>query len=68
MTVSETPAVPPEPSFRETACGSRVSITPDTPFIRYRDEIVYFCGQDCKQRYDEDPLSSCLAARLLTGR
>jgi len=52
----------------ETACGARVLITPHTPFIYYRDEIVYFCGEDCRQMYDEDPLSSCLAARLLSGK
>lgn len=59
---------PDIPELGETACGGRIRITPDTPFIHYRDEVVYFCGWDCKQLYDEDPLSSCMAARLLSGR
>jgi YHS domain-containing protein len=52
----------------ETACGARIVITPDTPYIHYRDEILYFCGQDCKQMYDENPLNSCMAARLLASK
>jgi YHS domain-containing protein len=52
----------------ETACGARIILSSDTPFIHYRDEIVYFCGQDCKQLYDSDPFSSCMAAQLLAGR
>ncbi len=62
------PSMEPElPSQAETACGARVKLTPNTPFIQYKGEIVYFCGSDCKQLYDEDPLSSCMAARLLSG-
>jgi hypothetical protein len=52
----------------ETACGARIMITTDTPFIHYRDEIIYFCGEDCKFLYDQEPLSSCMAARLLSGK
>ena len=52
----------------ETACGARIKISPATPFVRYRDEIVYFCGQDCKQLFDSDPIISCLASRLLSCR
>jgi hypothetical protein len=55
------------PEQAETACGARIRVTPNTPYIRYRDEIVYFCGMDCKELYDEDPSSSCMAARLLSG-
>jgi YHS domain-containing protein len=51
----------------ETACGARIIISSKTPYIHYRDEIVYFCGQDCKELYDDDPINSCMAARLLSG-
>jgi YHS domain-containing protein len=65
-------ALPPPPDSNipvqaETACGARIRVTPNTPSIHYSDEIVYFCGWDCKQLFDEDPLSSCIAARLLSG-
>ena len=52
----------------ETACGAMVHITPDTPYVLYRDQVVYFCGCDCKEQYEQDPLTSCMAARLLSGR
>ena len=52
----------------ETACGARIMITTDTPFIHYRDEIIYFCGEDCKFLYDQEPMNSCMAARLLSGK
>jgi YHS domain-containing protein len=65
-------AFPPTPNSNvpvkaETACGASINVTPNTPYIHYRGEIVYFCGGDCKQLYDEDPSSSCMAARLLSG-
>jgi hypothetical protein len=56
------------PSQAETAFGARVKISSDTPYVHYRDEIVYFCGWDCKQLYDDDPLRSCMAARLLSDK
>jgi hypothetical protein len=56
-----------ENELGQTACGARIMIAKDTPFIHYRDEVVYFCGQDCAQLYDDDPLNSCMAARLLSG-
>jgi hypothetical protein len=52
----------------ETACGARIMISQDTPFIYYRDEIIYFCGEDCKFLYIEEPMNSCMAARLLSGK
>jgi YHS domain-containing protein len=61
-------ASPGEEQLGETACGARIMVNPNTPYIHYREEIVYFCGQDCKQLYDEDPLSSCMAARILSGK
>lgn len=52
----------------DTACGARVMLTPHTPFIHFRDEVVYFCSEGCKQLYDNDPLASCMADRLLSGK
>jgi len=52
----------------ETACGARIMLTPDLPYIHHQDETVYFCGQGCKQLYDIDPLNSCMADRLLSGK
>ncbi len=57
-----------KPVIGESACGARICITASTPYIHYRDETIYFCSLDCKELYDEDPLSSCMAARLLSGR
>lgn len=68
MNPSQGSTIPAEEKFCETACGATIRITPDTPFIHYRDEVVYFCGQGCKHIFDHDPLSSCLAARLLSGK
>ncbi len=66
MNLTPTSMEPELPSQAETACGARIKLTPDTPSIQLKDETVYFCGWDCKQLYDEDPLSSCIAARLLS--
>jgi YHS domain-containing protein len=68
MSPNNTNTDPQLPSIGESACGARIRITPNTPYIHYHGEIVYFCGWDCKQLYDEDPLNSCMAARLLSGR
>ncbi len=67
MSPTETSITPSEGKHGRTACGSSILVTSDTPYIYYRDERVFFCGQDCKQIYDEDPLSSCMAARLFSG-
>ena len=68
MSPTESPITPGEGMLGKTACGSSILVSSDTPNIYYRDEVVYFCGEDCKLIYDEDPLSSCMAARLFSGK
>jgi hypothetical protein len=67
MSSIETLMTPSEGKHAKTACGSSILVTSDTPYIVYRDEVVYFCGEDCKLIYDDDPLNSCMAARLFFG-
>ena len=52
----------------ETACGSRVLLTPNTPWTIYREEQIYFCMPDCLENYVKDPLNSCLAGRIFMDR
>jgi hypothetical protein len=59
---------PSEEKLGETACGVRIRVNADTPYTIYKNEIMYFCGHGCKQLYDEEPLNSCMAARLLSNR
>jgi len=68
MTTSQNDPHWGEESNGETACGARINLTPTTPFIHYRNQVIYFCGQDCLQLYEEDPMNSCMAARLLSGK
>ncbi|HSO27191.1 MAG TPA: hypothetical protein VLS48_03925, partial [Anaerolineales bacterium] len=50
-----------------TACGGLTIYNKDTPCSQFRGEAVYFCLSVCKRDYENDPHSSCLAGRLLTG-
>ena len=51
-----------------TACGGVVQYALDTPCVLYNGQVVYFCLPICKDDYEADPLSSCLAARILAGK
>lgn len=57
-----------QPVEVETACGSRMLLTPRTPRATYRDETIYFCMPDCKETFEKEPLNSCLAGRILMDR
>lgn len=68
MNLPPPPTDPDTPPRGETACGARVLISLQSPSVYYQGELVYFCGDDCQQLYTEDPLNSCLASRLLSGK
>jgi YHS domain-containing protein len=46
-----------------TACGGVIHYSADTPCILFKGEAVYFCLPVCKEDFDRDPLSSCLAGK-----
>ena len=48
-----------------TACGGRINYSADTPCDLFHGEPVFFCLSICKTDYQNDPHTSCLAARLL---
>jgi YHS domain-containing protein len=48
----------------QTACGSMVEYSANTPCVNFRGERVYFCLQICKADFDQNPLASCMASRL----
>jgi YHS domain-containing protein len=45
-----------------------VKLAPDTPRALYRGEWVFFCLHMCKEDFDRNPATSCLAARLLVDK
>lgn len=68
MNPTPPPTDPDRPQPAETACGALIQITPHTPSVCYQGEIIHFCGEGCRQLFTEDPLNSCLASRLLSGK
>jgi len=68
MNPTPPPTDPNTTQHVETACGAPLQVTLQTPSIFYQGEIVHFCAEDCRQLYTEDPLNSCLASRLLSGK
>ncbi len=55
-------------SLVRTACGGVIQYAANTPCIQYQGEVVYFCLPVCEEDFDRDPRSSCLAARILSGK
>jgi YHS domain-containing protein len=47
-----------------TACGSRTLYTPGTESALYNGQPVYFCLPVCKQDFERNPRSSCLALTM----
>ena len=47
-----------------TACGGIVRYSPATPCVKFRGQRVFFCLPACKEDFERDPLSSCMAIRI----
>ena len=63
----ESPA--PKPGYMvDTACGSRVPFAADSTFVLFRGEVVYFCCSECKQDYESNPQTSCMAGRMMSEK
>lgn len=43
-----------------TACGGIVEYTGDTPCAWYQDGWIFFCSQECRERFERNPAESCL--------
>lgn len=64
MGVHRSIPLPPTDSEVNTACGSKTHFSPDTPHAIYNENWVFFCLPACKQEFDKDPASSCLAEQI----
>ena len=51
-----------------TACGGIVRYMSDTPSVVYKDEVICFCLPICKVDYEDNPKTSCLAARFISEK
>ena len=56
--------LPPAGSEVTTACGGKTRLSSDTPHAIYNEKWVFFCLPACKQEFDKDPASSCLAEQI----
>ena len=65
-TLNPNPDPAPEPEKPvQTACGGWVLYSPETPWVLYRGEAVFFCTPGCKTDYESSPETSRLAGRNL---
>lgn len=47
-----------------TACGGGIRYEPGTPWTLFRGRRVYFCLPACKEDFEKDPQTSCLAWQI----
>jgi YHS domain-containing protein len=55
--------LPPTPVIGQpvqTACGSMIIYTANTPCVQLQGENVYFCHAVCKCEFERDPRQSCV--------
>jgi len=55
------PPVPAAGSPVLTACGGQIQYAKDTPTAIFRGRRVYFCLPACREGFERDPATSCLA-------
>ncbi|HSF82088.1 MAG TPA: hypothetical protein VLA49_12680 [Anaerolineales bacterium] len=65
MENSQEPALPAAGSPVQTACGGPILFEQGTPTAVYRGRRVYFCLPSCREDFERDPASSCLAGNSL---
>jgi hypothetical protein len=59
---------PQDDRSREASHDTHISFTTQTPSVVYQGEILSFYEDHFHHMYTEDPLNSCLASRLLSGK